>query len=57
MIEIIKAEQKPVTDQEAIEALRTIRQYCKEHNDGCRRCCVKTIHRHEAPEDWNLSEG
>ena len=38
MIEIIKMEQKPVTDYEAAEAINTIKRYC-----GTRHCLDCTI--------------
>ncbi len=58
MIEIISTEKQKITDQEAIEAMRTIRRYCKEHEDigpECQGCCVNIIHRrYSAPEYWDL---
>lgn len=49
MIEIIKMEQKPVTDQEVTEALRTLRQYCKEHEDTGPEC-------QGSPTYWELDK-
>lgn len=41
MIEIISVEQKEVTDQEAAEAINTIRRYC----DGrsCHDCAIRKV--------------
>ena len=53
MIEIIKMEHK-ITDQEVTEALRTLKQYCKEHDTRCQGCCIGKAHCHSIPEDWDL---
>ena len=53
MIEIISTEKQKITDQEAIEALKTLRQYCKEHDD-CTGCRANIIHRYSIPADWDL---
>lgn len=41
MIEIISVEQKEVTDQEAAEAINTIKRYC----DGrfCNGCVIRKV--------------
>ena len=57
MIEIISTEQKKITDQEVTEALQTLRQYCKEHEDTgpeCQGCCAHVVCGNLAPIDWNL---
>lgn len=57
MIEIISTEKQKITDQEVTEALRTIRQYCKEHEDTgpeCQECCVRVVCGDLAPMDWDL---
>ena len=38
MIEIVNVDQKEVTNQEAAEAINTIKRYC-----DCRYCCDCTI--------------
>lgn len=53
MIEIIKTEQKKITDQEVTEALHILRQYCKEHED-CQGCCAHVVCGNLAPIDWDL---
>lgn len=53
MIEIISTEKQKITDQEAIEALKTLRQYCKEH-DNCAGCREHIIHSRSIPADWDL---
>ena len=56
MIEIVSVEQKEVTDQEAAEAINTIKRYC-----DCRYCCDCTIRKicqeyfgnsDTYPDDW-----
>ena len=57
MIEIISTEKQKITDQEAIEAMRTIRRYCKEHEDTgpeCQGCCAHVVCGNLAPIDWDL---
>ena len=57
MIEIVNMEQKPVTDQEAIEALHTLKQYCKEHEDTgpeCQGCCASVLCGNLPPIEWDL---
>ena len=57
MIEIISTEQQKITDQEVTEALQTLRQYCKEHEDTgpeCRGCCAHVVCGNLAPIDWDL---
>ncbi len=51
MIEIISTEKQKITDQEVTEALRTLRQYCKEHDTRCQGCCIGKAHCHSVPED------
>ena len=41
MIEIIKTEQKPVTDQEATEAIGTIKRYCDTRH--CLDCAIQEV--------------
>lgn len=41
MIEIIEMEKKPVTDQEAAEAINTIRRCCD--NKFCHDCAIEKI--------------
>lgn len=56
MIEIIKMDQKPVTDQEATEAIGTIKRYC----DGrlCPDCAIRKVceeyfdNGDAYPDDW-----
>lgn len=56
IIEIVSVEQKEVTDQEATEAINTIKRYC-----DCRYCCDCTIRKiyqeyfdnsDAYPDDW-----
>lgn len=58
MIEIISTERKKITDQEVTEALQTLRQYCKEHEDTgpeCQGCCAHVVCGNLAPIDWDLA--
>lgn len=54
MIEIVSIEQKEVIDQEAAEAVDTIRRYCNEHR--CGACVIEQICEEcfcsSRPEDW-----
>lgn len=61
MIEIIEMEQKPVTDQEVVEAVNTIRRYCNYRYCDYRYCedcairsvCEEYFDRSDAyPDDW-----
>ena len=54
MIEIISTEKQKITDQEVTEALRIIRQYCKEHDTNCQGCWIGIVHSYSIPEDWDL---
>ena len=56
MIEIIEMEQKQVTDQEAAEAINTIKRYCdSRYCCDCviRKICQKYFDNNDAyPDDW-----
>ena len=56
MIEIIEMEQKPVTDQEAAEAINTIRRYCDGrscHDCAIRKVCQEYFDNGDGyPDDW-----
>lgn len=56
MIEIVSVEQKEVTDQEAAEAVNTIRKYCDSRfcNDcAIRKVCEEYFDPSDAyPDDW-----
>lgn len=57
MIEIISTERQKITDQEVTEALQTLRQYCREHEDTgpeCQGCCAHVVCGNLAPMDWDL---
>jgi hypothetical protein len=47
-----------VTDEQMIQALKTVRQYCKEkkHCHECKRSkeCVGCLNSSDMPEDWKL---
>lgn len=55
MIEIIGTEEHRITDQEAAEAVDTIRRYCNEHR--CGACVIEQICEEcfcsFRPEDWS----
>lgn len=56
MIEIINTEQGKVTDQEAAEAVNTIRRYCDSR--FCNDCVIRKVceeyfdSRDDYPDDW-----
>lgn len=56
MIEIVDMGREPVTDQEAAEAINTIKQYCD--NKFCHDCVIEKIcgeyfdRSNYDPEDW-----
>lgn len=56
MIEIVSVEQKEVTDQEAAEAINTIKRYCDgRFCHGCviRKVCEEYFDNGDAyPDDW-----
>ena len=56
MIEVISVEQKEVTDQEAAEAINTIRRYCdgrRCYNCAIRKVCEEYFYSSYAyPDDW-----